>query len=234
MSDAIPDTPTFEEWVHYCFTQGYRDFHEDFKGSDHDACAERETRFLGFDSSVLADYIVRLFGNSDSLADGYTDDQIADGVWFIFGVASSYFHVVRDKVDKPMQVACIKSVESLYLRLFDRICCKRGSDPDGDYINTLKVDIAVHMIWDMDCIEGAVMFKDQYPHLVQPGLMVLENIALKSRTSTCMMSALHGLGHIQHYHPQACKRIIDRFLKMRKAPDWVREYAVQACTGQVM
>ena len=171
----------------------------------------------------------------ESIADRYTYNQIADAVWFLFGVASGYFHdVLSDKVEIATQVACMRSVESFYLRLLDRVCCLRAGDPDGQYAGELKVDGAVFMIWEMDCIEGGIMYGEKWPHLVKPGFRVLERVLMKCRTSTCMMSVLHGLGHLHDSHPQQCEGIIDAFLAERRAPDWVRDYACDARTGHIL
>ncbi len=75
------------------------------------------------------------------------------------------------------------------------------------------------------------MYKVKWPHLVKPGLRVLENVLMKYKTSTCMASALHGLGHIRDDEPRPFGRIIDRFLSERDAPGWTRDYARDARTG---
>ncbi len=77
------------------------------------------------------------------------------------------------------------------------------------------------------------MFPDQHPHLVEPGFGVLETVLAKCRTSSCLMSALHGLGHIQMENPRRVEQIIDEFLSKRQIPMWLHEYAMSARKGAV-
>ena len=227
--------PTFDAWVDYCFTQADQDFHAGPYGPDHAVVQARSVLFLNIDPPVLADYIITLFENPEFIANQYTDDQIGKAVWFLFGLGSDYFHdLLSDSVEKSLQVRCMYSVETLYLRLFDRVCCMRGENPKGEYLDT-EPDGAVHMIWDMGHIAGWVDDK-RFPHLFEPGLQVLENILMKSRTSTCMLSALHGLGHIFSFDPrhQYCERLIDRFLSEREVTEEVHDYAIAARSGGVL
>jgi hypothetical protein len=226
--------PTFDAWVDYCFTRGDQDFHADPNGSDYAVVQARSAPFLNIDPPVLANYVIALFENPEFIADKYTDDQIGKAVWFLFGTGSEYFYDLRsDDIEQSLQVRCICSVETLYLRLFDRVCCMRGKNPNGEYGDT-EPDSAVSMIWDMGCMNGAIIDGKQWPHLVKPGLQVLENVLMKSRTSTCMVSALHGLGHILNFHPQHCKRIIDGFLAEREVPEHVHDYALAARSGCIL
>lgn len=225
--------PTFDEWVEYCFTQGPRDFAASGAGwseEDIDPFEEGVNAFERLDPRVLAEYIIRLFRSPAFLADRYAADQIGDGVWFLFGVGSCHFHDVRsDAVPPALQVDCIASVATLYTDLFDRVCCKYGTEPDGKHED--RIDGSVYMIWDMDCIEGAAMFPDEYPRLVEPTFGVLESVLAQCRMSTCLHSALHGLGHLRAHHPERVERIIDHFVANRTMPQWIRDYARDARTG---
>jgi hypothetical protein len=230
-------TPSFDEWVEYCFTQGYPDFHSEYGSPGYDAVEARTERFVRLDPTVLATYMVQLFRSPGFVADRYSDDQIGDAVWFLFGCASEYFkdlyYPYSAAISPSLQIDAISAVATLYTDLFDHVCCKRRLDPDGYYTNDLRVDIAVWMIWDMDNIEGAVIFPEKTPHLVEPGFAVLDTVLANCRTSSCQMSALHGLGHIHAYHPQRTERMIDDFLANRPAAEWVREFALTARTGHI-
>jgi hypothetical protein len=227
-------TPSFDEWVEYCFTQGYADFRLECGSPGYDEADSRAERFVGLDPRTLAGYLRRLFSAPAALAERYTDGQIAGATWFLFGCASEYFSALRSAVVPPdEQVACMASVATLYTDLYDRICCKRASDPDGEHTNTVEVDMAVYMIWDMDCIAGAIIHPKEAPHLLEPTFAVLDTVLRRCRTSTCQISALHGLGHVHEYHPQRTERMIDAFLAGRRPADWVREYARWARVGRV-
>ena len=196
-------TPSFEEWETYCFTQGCADFNAKPTHHGYNESELRLERFTTFDPRTLAEYISRLFRNPSALAERYTDDQIGDATWFLFGVASEYFHTLRcagdaseyvralvcAAVPPDAQIECIASVTTLYAELYHRVCCQHGADPSGCYTNELEVDSAVWMIWDMDCLDAAVLSPKKWPHLIDPCFDVLETILSECRTSTCQMSA---------------------------------------------
>jgi hypothetical protein len=232
------DTPTFDEWVEYCFTRGEREFRDD---PDLPAMSDprASNRFHCMAPIVMAEYFIKLFESPGFVAERYTDDQVADGVWFIFGVSSGYFHdVFSEPVPEALQVRCMSSVLTMYTDLFDRVCCKHGADPEGPYADTLKVDGAVYMIWDMDCFEAPLYHPEKWPHLIDPAFAVLGGILAKCQTSSCLVSALHGLGHIRDHYPQRVKPIINRFLRhrhigRRRIRSWLEVYAETAKNGCV-
>jgi hypothetical protein len=78
------------------------------------------------------------------------------------------------------------------------------------------------------------MDQDQRPHLVEPGFRVIETVLAECRTSSCRISALHGLGHLHDYHGRRVERIIDGFLARPDLPEWLRTYAMKARGGCVM
>ena len=86
----------------------------------------------------------------------------------------------------------------------------------------------------MDPFEEHVLFPDQHPQSAEPGFGVLEAVLAKCRTSSCLMRALHGLGHIQMEKPRRAEQIIDEFLSKRQIPMWLHEYAMRARKGAVL
>ncbi len=220
--------PSFDEWVDYCFTRAHADFGAYARDDD---ARERSDRFGALDITTVARHLVRLFRSPAFIADQYTDDQIGAALWFLFGIGSGYFTELRDDaVPRDLQADCMASVSTLYAGLLDHVCCRRGTDPDSDYSDGPRLDVAVYMIWDMDCIEGGVA----HTHLVNPGFEVLATVLKQCRTSTCRISALHGLGHLHRYHSDRVERIIDQFLTRDDVPDWLRGYATRARTGMVL
>lgn len=227
--------PSFDDWVEYCFTQGNADFHFRYGSPGYEEVEKRIEKFCDLDPIVLADYIAALFESHGFIAQRYSDEQIAEATWFLFGVASSYFSVLFSKaVPNETQVRCMELVATFYTDLFDLVCGKRGTDPDTDYTNSLSVDIAVCMIWEASRIGGAVMFPDRDLHLAESGFGVLKTVLEKCRTSSCLKSALHGLGHIQWENPDRVEQIIDDFLSNRQIPVWLHEYAMRAREGKVL
>ncbi len=228
--------PSFDDWVAYCFTFGYTDFcdYDHAQGDDLQTIMERETRFA-IPNRRLTEYAIQLFSNPGFIADRYNDQEIADATWFIFGVGSSYFHNFREKdVPIEMQATLMRSVGTVYTKLFDQVCNKRGTEPDGDFGRCFPIDGAVGMIWDMHCISGPMYFPTEWPHLIDPAFDALEDALFKCQTASCKGSALHGLGHIQPEHSRRVEDMIDRFLELPDQPEHLRSYARDARKGHVM
>jgi hypothetical protein len=80
---------------------------------------------------------------------------------------------------------------------------------------------------DLYAVAGSIW----YPHLVEPALDVMERtLALDS--PACQEGALHGLGHVQEYHPDRVAAIIDRHLPHLHVG--LQEYAQSARTGRMV
>jgi hypothetical protein len=224
--------PSFDEWVEYCFTQGYADFHNSNEAELESVWARGE-RF-SMSPVGVTQYMTRLFEAPAFIAEQYSDQHIRDATWFLFGVGSDYCHDARSQEVPPdAQVRWMRSVATLYTDLYDQVCGERGSLPFANLSSEL--DTAVYMIWDMDCIEGAVMFPEKAPHLVNPGFEVLQTVLASCRMGACLQSALHGLGHIAVFHPARVQDIVDQFLAARgpELPSWLRDYAMDARVGRV-
>jgi hypothetical protein len=223
MNEAGPEgVPTFEEWIEFCFSGKQKLTDEDTE------------RFFLIDGHVLARYFIRLFQDAREVLVGKSEKQIAEGLWLIFGSHSSYWFDIRDKdVDEGLQVQAVRSMVPLYRHYFDLTCDAQGARPAAHTNDFNDLDGAVYMLWDMNCLEGAAMFPGE-EYLVDPIFEVLET-ALGCRTVACQISALHGLGHLQSYHPKRVQGIIDRFLRSgQEAASWVKDYARQARKGMVL
>ena len=242
-STNLPNPPSFEEWVEYCFVHGQRDFNGTSKDSP-EAIEQRENRFLLMDRVLVVGYLTRLFEKPSFIADRYTDDQIADATWFLFGHGSQFISFKGLNVAEDAQARCIRAVATLYTDLFDRVCGRRGTDLNTAFHGQKGIDGAVYMIWDMGGLEFTVMFPDSPPHLIEPGTSVLEAVLAKCRTSACLVSALHGVGHVIGFNicgksPAEQAKVdrfqgmIDSFLATREVPDWLRKYAGEARTGNI-
>jgi len=219
MTERTPST--WDEWVHFCFTEGDVD-------ADH--------LYIGSTDTDIAIYLTRLFENPAFIADRYTDEQIARGTWYIFGTATWYMHgVIHGDVPPDLQIRCVRGITKMYTDLYDKVCGKRGRSPGGAKLRT-KVDGAVYMMWDMDCLAGI----HSIPHLIEPGIEIMESVLRQCRTTACRMSALHAIGHyVQEHHKPApriagrFRALIDEFAQRPDVPDHLRKYAMEAREGQV-
>lgn len=217
--------PSFDDWVTYSFTRGYAAFHGK---ADADATMER------ISPTVVTEYLTRLFDSPSSVADRFSHDQIADGIWFILGTGSEWFHKVRDNsVPRPAQRTCYRGLKKLYRTLFDPLC-RSYDDPKVNLktINESRLEGAVYMIWDMDCVEVAAMLPE-FDYLLDSCLEVLAAAARDCRCGACKVNALHGLGHLAQYHPQRVEQLTGPIVRNRNLPRWLREYAEAARAGYV-
>lgn len=220
----------FEDWVRYCFEVGY---------DASEAEADIDPRFETIEPVLLATRLNRLFLKPAFLAERYSDVDLAKGIWFIFGIASEYVRVALDPVvPVQLQQQWVSSLKSFYRDLLDRVCNDGGRRPDEDMYDTgrhtrpgcTNLDGAVYMIWDVNGLEGAAMSPGE-GHLVDPIFGVLES-TLDLRCSTCVISGLHGLNHLQEYHADRVTKIISKFLTRRRGiPAWMKSYAECAACG---
>jgi hypothetical protein len=222
--------PTFDEWVSYCFTKGRADFNT-LEGKSWRYNARRLERYTLLPPVVLADYAIRLFSDPFRLVNNFTDERIADGAWFLFSCESGYPNAWFSKqVAFDRRIEVMRSIVDLYVNCFDLVCNRRGADPDGFYTNTLPVDIAVGMIWDMQSGIDCAM----HSGLEGSGFEVLEAALFRCRTASCKGSSLHGLGHLVDAYPDRARSMIDRFLTLPNQPEHLREYALEARTGRIL
>ncbi|UYV14138.1 MAG: hypothetical protein NCW75_07555 [Phycisphaera sp.] len=226
---AAAHETTYEGWIEYAFTRGYAEFMHPQAGP------RGANPYLEPEPATVARYMHRFCGEPPELETMFSDDQIGDGVWFLFGVGSGSWEDIRfSGIDPAMQARCVASVANLYTRCFDRLCCGHGTDPDQNFVDDLHLDGAVYMIWDMDQLQYLVHPIGELPHLAEPGLKVLETILHTCRTSTCLHSALHGLGHLHGELTPRIRTIIDGFLHARTPPPHLVEYARAARSGRVL
>ena len=230
------DFEEFEAWVEYCFTSGYTDFNGYSGHYDGDlvAALARHDAFVLVPAATTASHMIRLFEDPRFIVDTYNDQQIGDATWFIFGMAGQCFvRAMSEEVEAFEQVRLLRAIETMYVECFDRVCCMRGTMNDEPCYDFFHVDGAVYMIGDMGGFPSWMRGRGSLSHFVDPILEVLTNILKRCRTSTCHISALHGLGHNVRGHPERIGAIIDRYLTRGDLLDWVRSYAMDARRGAV-
>lgn len=219
---------SYEEWVAYCFDrkvsdpQWYWTVGEEGQGDWYQPAP-----------AVLAQYLQRLFTHTgDDLAE-YTEEQVAQGLYFICSSGSSYFQIVRrDAVSRADQVSWVRAICDLYRDLFAKKCSHYYGHLDRGPEPARPLNALCYMFWDLDGIEGAAMFPGE-EYLVEPIFEALV-CALSQPNPACIESALHGLGHLASAHPDRVKRIISRFIASGNVPSSeLGEYAENASTGCV-
>lgn len=241
-----PGTVGFEEWVAYCFGQGPRDFaREDLDPRKPEESWEARVTRHEIDGATAARYLKRLFLESGARLSAVSDAELAEGVWYVFGIGGGFFSTMtsdwerRDGTRNPVATAVeitavFDAMPVIYRDVFERRC-----PPDFKPENACQSDVdrlgaAVYMIWDMDqCIY--LVSGSQPDTLDNPittaGLAALSTVLRECASPACLYSALHGLGHLiptGRYQSQGAagdgrnlltrsQAIIDDFLECRAA-----------------
>jgi hypothetical protein len=169
----------------------------------------REEMHFVCDPSKVLQFYARLFRDPSSLA-SYDDAHLEQGFWFIVGsqLAEWLWH---NGISLELRLGCIAAMPTLFRELFVQ----------------RPLEQACYMCWDM-----LRYFKDDGdPKIVAAMVTALQEV-LMLPARHCQVSALHGLGHLEH----ASKRtIIEDFMRRNPSVDSeLREYAHAAIAGKVL
>ncbi|OWU65386.1 MAG: hypothetical protein CBB60_004960 [Armatimonadetes bacterium Cent15-Ar3] len=182
----------------------------------------------------IATYLERLFSESGGLCHDVSPVRLSHMINFFQGVCGSYWHDVRDKsVPKSQQISTVRALSLFYRDTLDQVCDGGGRTPATNTHDLDDLDGTVYMMWDMNCIEGAAMFPGE-EHLVDPIFEVLTT-AIRCKTVACQLSGLHGLNHLEPYHPKRVHLLIQLYLKEERAAlSWLNFYAKDAMRGALI
>ena len=161
------------------------------------------------DPSMVLKYYARLFRDPAPIA-SYDDAHLEQGFWFIVGSQLAKW-LWDDDISIELRLDCIASMPTIF----------------RDLLADRPLKQACYMWWDM--LRRFEAAGD--PTIVNAMVVALEQIlALPARH--CQMSALHGLGHLEHPLKAA---IIENFVQ-RNAPldSELRQYANAAIAGKVL
>ncbi len=187
--------------------------------------------FEGTDAEIIQ-FFTRMFNESGSVLQKFSDEQLDQGLWYVFGAGSNFSFQMRDgKVPDSEKLALIRSIYTLYSDLFSRRCSPVLSHLDQP--GALPINSICYMLWDITALSyWEKNSKKEFFYLellsMIENTLYLDNIA-------CVESGLHGLGHIQYYRRDQVKKIISDFLKKRKGiPAELVEYAKNAQKGAIL
>lgn len=206
-----PGTVGFEEWVAYCFDQGPRDFaKEDLDLRKPDASWEARVTRHEIDGATAARYLKRLFLESGARLSAVSDADLAEGVWYVFGIGGGFFDAMtsdwerRDGTRNPIATtdeiaAVFDAMPAIYRDVFEHRCQPDFKPESASTSDADRVSGAVYMIWDMDqCIylvSGSEQATVDNP-ITTAGLAALSTVLRECASAACLYSALHGLGHL--------------------------------------
>lgn len=178
-------------------------------------------------------FLTRLFKEPAFLLRRYSHRQIDVGFSYLVSAScSSYMWVLCDnRLPWNDRREGILSMISLYKKLFAPLygwSLGHSNEPE----NPDRPNFACYMWWDVIGIYGGMDDPDR-DRINDAVLSVMEQ-TLTLKEESCLESALHGLGHWEHYTPDRVHRIIERFLAERfDISDRLRAYAVRAAEGMV-
>ena len=204
------DDPGFQRWIRYLFDR------DDPTG---------EWRFseptMPLTEAQTVHYTHRLCATAETELAPYSELQIAHGLHFVFDCNFVYGYALRDgEVDLELKLKAIAAMATLFRTCLNERCT-RGS----------KLNQVCFHLWD----ETPLSWCERNPHKEAMYAAVADVMrqCLNLSNVSCVESALHGLGHLRSYHPEAAG-IVRHFLTttQRTDPDLLR-YAEAAERGMV-
>ncbi|HEX5446485.1 MAG TPA: hypothetical protein VFW87_21890 [Pirellulales bacterium] len=205
----------FEEWLRFVFDHPVTDPQWYF---DIDADEWRGT------SSIAADYLTRLFSDPCRWCEGFSDEQLNQGFWFIVGQNGCHGADSFLDAEVPWEIRRqgIEAIGTLFEQLFAKRCSDRLSHFDERGVRPLNS--ICYMWWDLFPTFGPSR-KPSQASFDAVAMEVMRRL-LEIDSQACQESALHGLGHYQSAHPTRVKRMIDEYLA--RNPELRRELLVYA------
>lgn len=183
-------------------------------------------------SSQLAGLVVWMLEHCGSDLIQFTNEQIALGLECLFGgcALESSLALKSGEVPRAQKLRLLRSFQILYAECFEKRCApvlRHANEPGGDSLNSF-----CYMLWDTSYLAYWDDHRDPeefYSVLVEmlKGVLLLSNPA-------CIESALHGLGHLHSYSPEAVELAVTAFMDRAKGDDSLLQYAKQASMGDVL
>ena len=216
---------TFEEWLIYVFDRPVNPGQEWYWDSDADW-------WHGSNAQIIQ-FVTQAFENAETLFKPYSDAQLNQGWWFIAsnGCSDYMFALLDPAVPWSARQRCVRSMHNLFEGCFANRCTSHLSHLDEPGAGPLNV--VCYMWWDLIPIAAQPNDPD-HAGLDREILGVMES-TLHLDSVACYESALHGLGHWQHYYPEQVKEIINSFLpRQKRLREELRTYAMSASRGCVL
>lgn len=197
---------SFDEWIEFVFNHPIASENADAWYWDDDWEWEAE------EAEHIIKYCIRLFRNPNFLLEKFSSEQINQGFWFLLGATEQLQNWLWNRgIDWKLREDCIMSMVGVFEQMFIQ-------NPIED---------ACYMWWDL----LRDFSDDQDPKTKDAMLAALSQI-LKLDSIDCQVSALHGLGHLEH---SGKRKVIEQFLEAQpNLDDEMRDYATAAMKGRVL
>jgi len=218
---------TFEQWLIHVFDHPVDTLSNAWYWDiDRDWWEEDTTDTLAF--------MTYAFEHAADVFQPYSDTQLNQGLWFLASNACSshMFALMNESLPWSARRRCIRSIRQLFEQCFAKRCSPHLSHLDEPGANPLN--LVCYMWWDIIPLYGKP--DDPAPErreMDETVLQVMES-TLQLDSIPCRESALHGLGHWQHYYPGRVGEIIDKFsMRHPDLPEKLRSYMLNAYVGYV-
>lgn len=220
----MANPPRYSEWLRYLFD------HEIEPGLPEWYWRDNAPVFEAAPAEIVELWIATM-KNAGADLQGYSDEQVGQGLWYLFSNAcSDHSQEVRDKslpVEKVIEV--YDSMRWLYTDLFSRRCTGtlEHLSEKGSPLNAI-----CYMLWDASPLGWPEM--DRQAHSIESALFDLLEHALDQPHRACIESALHGLGELQCRYPVQVREMIGSRLSSLAQDEALLQYALRAQQGNVL
>lgn len=219
-----PLPPRYSEWLCYLFDHETRPGLPEWYWS-HDAPTFEAT------PDEIAELWIAMMKRSGMDLRGYTDEQLSQGLWYLFSNAcSDHSHQIRDgglPIEKVVEV--YDSIFWLYRDLFSSRCTETLGHlcETGSALNSI-----CYMLWDTSPLGWP---PDANPSsAIEKALLNLLEQALHLPHRACMESALHGLGELHCRYASQVEPIIEAKLVSLALDTALLQYALKAQQGDIL
>lgn len=215
--------PRYQEWLTYLFD------HEIVPGLPEWYWQENAPVFQATPAEEIELWIA-LMQNAERDLQLYSDEQVGQGLWYLFSNVCSDHCFQVTSADLPLSkvVEMYDTIRLLYTGVFSQRCAPvlGHLSEEGSPLNTI-----CYMLWDVSPLGWP---RD---HLLAPAieaaLFGVLSHALDLSHRACAESALHGLGELQCRYPSRVAAVIKPRLPRLAADKALHRYALSALEGMV-
>ncbi|MBP7759828.1 MAG: hypothetical protein KA178_11275 [Alphaproteobacteria bacterium] len=218
-----PDTDLYDRWIVSLFNHDEKD--GDWRYDD-------DQRPIEIPEKLLPDYIVKLNNDLPMMIKRYSDWQLGMGFYYIYSPnCSDLGFSIRDGT-APIQkrLDAIKSMKNMYSDCFEIRC-----HPVLGHLSeeSSELDSFCFMLWDTTALSFCTE-DHPYRNEIYSAVAGVMEYALTLKNLSCIESALHGLGHLTDFWPQAEKIIEDFIRRSGNIDPRILSYAEKAKNGDVL
>ncbi|MCE5229286.1 hypothetical protein LLG95_06775 [bacterium] len=217
----MSDNEQFDRWVKGIFDQPIHDYAGDIYDDN------ELIRDLHASDLVVLDFIDDVLIHPERLAP-YSSDQIGQGFDYFFcpSVSDIPHAYLNKEIPLLRRKAAVENLRFLYSNYFERLCSSWIMEVGGGKGQIAEI---CYMLWDV----FTVCPDHCEEEIVEAGINVMRE-ALYSENLSCVVSALHGLGHWKIFGARGITKMIFDWLCARPdLPEFVVDYAQNAMHGHV-